>query len=167
MKFKSIKEPYYKYYTSLVGEASLIMALEGACDSQIEFFKNIDEEVVNYRYAAEKWSIKEVLQHLIDTERIFAYRALTILREDNADLPGYDHEAYVDVLKLEHVLYDSLIAEYRDLKQSNLSFLKNIKSSDYNRVGTANGVKMSIEDIGRMLVGHALHHIGIIKERYL
>jgi hypothetical protein len=167
MKFEGVNEPYFKYYIGLVQDENLIDALENACNSQIVFFKSIDDKKGNYRYAENKWSVKEVLQHLIDTERIFVYRALTFLRQANAQLPGYDHDAYVSSLKLALVPYGELVREYTDLKRSNLSFFKNIDSNDLERSGTANGVIMSVNDIGKIMVGHAHHHIEILKDRYL
>ncbi len=167
MKFEGVKEPYFEYYMGLVKEEDLIEALENACNSQIVFFKSIDDKKGNYRYAENKWSIKEILQHLIDTERIFAYRALTFLRQEGAQLPGYDHDAYVSGLKLENLPYDELVREYTDLKRSNLSFFKNINSKDLKRSGIANGVTMSIAEIGKIMVGHAHHHMEILKDRYL
>jgi len=167
MQFERIKEPFYKYYIGLVKEKRLIEAVENSAGEQIEFFSKISASKADHRYAEDKWSIKELLQHLIDTERIFLYRALTFLRQSNTELPGYDHEAYVDGLSLGHVTFEGLIEEFSDVRRSSLSFYRNIAPADLDRNGIANGNQMSIEDIGRILVGHTRHHIGIIESRYL
>jgi len=167
MPFEPIKEPFYKYYIGLVKEKSLIEAMENSANELVEFFNKIPVSKADYRYAEDKWSIKELLQHLIDTERIFVYRALTFLRQSNAVLPGYDHEAYVDELRLDHVTFEELIEEFSDVRRSTRSFYRNISPTELDRIGTANGNEMSVEAIGRIIVGHARHHMGIIESRYL
>ena len=92
MSPEPIKEPYYKYYMSLVKAEDLFAALNDSLEEQVSFFRSISSDKADHRYEPDKWSIKEILQHLIDTERIFVYRALTFLREPGVELPGYDHE---------------------------------------------------------------------------
>ena len=167
MSPEPIKEPYFKYYMSLVKVEDLFAALNDSLEEQVSFFRGISSDQADHRYAPDKWSIKEILQHLIDTERIFVYRALTFLREPGVELPGYDHENYVKNCPLDQVSFDELIEEFRQLRCSSLSFYCNADKELLNNVGIANGNEMSVDDIGRILVGHAKHHIAMISERYL
>lgn len=163
----SIKVPYFQYYIDLVQEELVVDALKNSISEQIDFLGSIPLEKADYAYAPGKWTIRQLVQHLIDTERIFNYRALTFLREENAELPGFDHDAYTDNLKLEHVEYPKLVGELMTVRLSTVTFFENIRQEDLARKGKANGVEMTVENIGRIQVGHTKHHMGIIHERYL
>jgi hypothetical protein len=114
-----------------------------------------------------KWSIKEILQHLNDVERIFIYRALRFSRLDPIDLPGFDEEYYLEATSLDEIPYRNLLSEWSSLRESSILFYKNINSKFLDRTGRASGQEFSVKSIGYILAGHTSHHIEIIKERYL
>ncbi|MCH2042796.1 MAG: DinB family protein [Saprospiraceae bacterium] len=126
--------------------------------------KNIDN---NYRYAKGKWSIKEVIQHIVDTERIMIYRALRIARGDKTSLPGFEQDDYVDVLDLENVPMNEILDEYKTVRHASISFIKRCGPKALLRIGQADNRPISVRAIACILIGHELHHIQVLEERYL
>lgn len=126
--------------------------------------KNIDG---NYRYAAGKWTIKELIQHIVDTERIMVYRALRIARGDKTALPGFEQDDYVDVLDLENIPLNAVLEEYKAVRQASIQFVKRCSQKEFLNMGTASGHPVSVRAIACILVGHELHHIKVMQERYL
>ncbi len=158
---------YYKGYINLVeGNKSLIDLLENGGTNlfrtHFETLELIGEKV----YAEGKWTIKEIVQHLIDTERIFVNRALRFVRCDQTELPGYDHNAYVPVSNANKRTLESLLEEYEILRLSTFSFFKQLNLEELQRTGIANGNEISVLAIGFILIGHPTHHFNVIKERY-
>jgi hypothetical protein len=161
------KVPYFQSYINLVPEESVVEALKNSMNEQIDFLGSIPLDKADYAYAEGKWTIKQLIQHIIDTERIFLYRAVTFVREENASVPGYDHDAYTDNLKLDHVEYPKLVGELMTVRLSTVTFFENLRTEHYLSKGNANGIELSAENIGKIIVGHSKHHIAVIKERYL
>lgn len=132
-----------------------------------QFFSSISEDKQTYRYAEGKWSCKEILQHIIDTERIFMYRCFRISRHDATPLVGFDQEIYNAPSKADHKSMDALLAEFNAIRAAFLSLIQSLTHEDLVFIGTASGSPMSARAAAYLVVGHAQWHINIIKERYL
>jgi hypothetical protein len=131
-----------------------------------ESWAAIPAEKVNYAYAEGKWTIKQMLQHVIDTERIFAYRALAIARKEPASLLGFDENEYAKNGTAAHRNWKDMLIEWRVVRQSTNLLFASFTEEQLKLTGTANGNPISVNAIGFILFGHALHHLHILKERY-
>ena len=158
---------YAANYISLVDTATVKEAVKKYGSSIVEFFKNIPSEKVDYRYAENKWSIKEMLQHLIDAERIFSYRALRIARKDKTPLPGFDENTYALASNADVRNWEDLLEEFEAVRRSSDLLLQSLSDEHYEQVGTTNDQATSVKAIGFTLFGHMLHHKNIVEERYL
>lgn len=158
---------YYSNYINLVEDDDIISVLENQIDFVKKFFINISEEKSNFRYAEGKWTIKEVFGHVIDTERIFAYRALRISRNDKTPLPGYDQDLFVKNSKFKNVSLQNLVDEFISVRKSNLKMFKNFSSEMWLNIGTANEKLISVRAIAFILAGHLLHHLKVIEQKYM
>ena len=158
---------YYKNYIELVQTNSLLDELESSVISIYSLLTGISPELSDYRYAQGKWSIKELVQHLIDTEKIFNYRALRFVRNDNQELLGYDHDEYVKQSKVNNRSITDLLEELRLQRKLTMLFFGNLDKDDLLKMGMANSANLSVRAIGFIQVGHVLHHTRIIQERYL
>lgn len=159
--------PYYETYVSLVPETDIVGALRDQSAEFEEVFSAIAEEKGSYAYAEGKWTIKEVVGHLNDCERIFAYRALRIGRGDETPLAGFDQNPYVENGNFNQTMLSDLIEEFRLLRQSSVLFFKNLSSEAWTRIGTASEAEVSARALAYIMVGHVRHHTNILKERYL
>jgi hypothetical protein len=126
----------------------------------------VSEERSNYRYAEGKWSIKEIVNHLCDTERIFAYRALRIARADATPLPGFDENAYAPEMRADERTLADLSAEWVDVRRSTLSLFRHLPAGTWERLGTASGHPCSVRALAYATAGHARHHLKVLAERY-
>jgi hypothetical protein len=154
-------------YIKKVEDEFLLEGFKRQTAETLHLFSELTEEQVNYRYAEGKWSIKEILLHLIDCERIFAYRALTFARGDQAALPGFDENEYVINSHIETRDIKSLVEEYIIVRTSTVSLFAGFHPDVLNNRGTANKIEMSVSALGFAILGHEIHHIGVIRERYL
>ena len=164
---KNEYNPYYKFYIEELGNVNLIAILNSSFDEFLTTIKNLSEEKLMYRYAGEKWTIKELIQHLIDTERIMSYRALRFSRNDTTELQGFDENWYVDNSNANDREIKDILEEFDHLRKSSISLFKNFTNEMLISFGTANGSDMSVRALGFIIAGHQLHHLKIIKERYL
>ena len=163
-----IGDYYRKYVDQIVKyEQSLPDLLKRSLDEGFIFLKSIPIEKWDYFYAKDKWTIKEILQHLIDTERVFCYRALRFSRNDPQALPGFDQDAFVQGANTHNRKVESLIKEFKNLRTSTLDLFDSFNKTSLLKVGTASGTPMSVRAAGYIIVGHQHHHFKIIKERYL
>lgn len=160
------KVEYFQYYIDLTEASTSVEALQ-ASFAEIDFLDQIPDAKGDYAYAEGKWTIKELVQHLIDTERIFTYRALSMMRNPSYNLPGYDHDAYADASDVSHLSLSELVADMRLLRQSTLSMFEKLSKSELETEGTANNIQMQVGDIGMIIAGHVVHHNNVIRERYL
>ncbi len=158
---------YYQTYISKVGEVELLEGLESNCETILAFFRSIPDYKLEYHYAEGKWNIKEILQHIIDTERIFAYRALRIARMDPTPLPGFDQDNYVLPSKASSRSFKGLLAEYKAVRKATLELFKSFDDEMLSAIGTASNSRLSTRAAGFIIVGHENHHVEVIKERYL
>lgn len=158
---------YYKTYIELVQTDSLLDELNSSVSDLCILLVDLSSKQSEYRYAPGKWSIKELVQHLIDTEKIFIYRALRFVRNDSQELLGYDHDEYVEQSKVNNRSISSLLEELQLQRKLTIQFFKHLDQDDLTKCGKANGYNLSVRAIGYIQIGHVLHHTKIIKERYL
>ncbi len=164
---KENQPEYYQYYISLVEENNGLLAMDGQIIKMQQLIGEIPVEKEDYRYAPGKWTIKEVIGHITDTERIFGYRALCIARGEQNPLPGYDDQHYVLNGNFNsRSLYD-LVHEFSVVRESNLVMFKSFDEAAKSRVGIANNNKVSIPALLFMILGHEIHHLNVIREKYL
>lgn len=165
-KVEEIPE-YYQDYVSQVKGDDVLTVLKIADLQTSAFFGGIEKDAWEYAYAPEKWTIKEVLLHIIDTERVFAYRALRISRGDMTPLPGFDQDDFVPNSNANKRSPKSLIAEYRAVRSATIHLLQHFTQDMWEQFGVASGVKFSPLVLAFIMAGHEKHHINILKERYL
>ena len=158
---------YFNRYINLVDDEEILIVLEKNNNNLRELFDLLVESQGEYRYAEDKWSIKELLVHLIDAERIFCYRALSFARNDSTDLPGFDHDEYVKYSDANNRTLNDIAKEFEAVRRSTIALYKNFSTEILNASGTANGNKLTVTAIGYIIVGHATHHINILEEKYL
>ncbi|MEL1244263.1 DinB family protein [Flavobacterium sp. DGU11] len=160
--------PYQEAYIHLVNEEyTLTEELEISVHNLIHFVREIPMDKYDYRYAEGKWTIKDILQHIIDSERIFAYRALRFSRNDTTPLPGFDENSYAANTDAAKRSINDLLTEMSAVRHANIMMFKSFTAEDLIRKGTASGYTVSVRALGFLLVGHQNHHIKIFKERYL
>ncbi|KOY84854.1 hypothetical protein AD998_00655 [bacterium 336/3] len=159
--------PYAETYIQHINNDNILDVLQERIKIVKQIYNQIDEQKANFRYAPEKWSIKEVLLHVVDTERIFAYRAISIARGDTRSLMGFDQDTFVQHSLADKRTLSSIIEEFEAIRISNISLFKNIDASALNLKGNANGYDVTPLAIAFMLAGHEIHHTKIILERYL
>ena len=163
---QTVPQWYHRYIFS-VQEEELITAFQSHTQSLLETLEGLSEEQWAYRYAPEKWTVKEVVQHIIDAERIFCYRALCFARKESTSLPGFDEVDYAAHSKANLRSSASLLEELRVVQQSSVYLFSSLDEDQLATFGIANGSPVSVNAIGFVLIGHTLHHLAILKERYL
>ncbi|AWH86086.1 damage-inducible protein DinB [Flavobacterium album] len=155
-------------YIHLVNpEYSLTEELEISVHNLTHFVREIPMDKYDYRYAEGKWTIKDILQHVIDSERIFAYRALRFSRNDNTPLPGFDENSFAANTDATKRSINDLLTEMSAVRHANIMMFKSFTQDELLRKGTASGYTVSVRALGFLLIGHQNHHIKIFKERYL
>ncbi len=161
--------PYFEQYIKLVSKenVSIIEYLE---KSQYEFevlMRYLPKEKHDFAYAEGKWTMKELIQHIIDTERIFCYRALCFARNDKTSLPGFDQDIFVDNDTANERDYYDLLDEMATLRKSSIQLYKSFSEEALLRIGVASENEMSVRALGYLFSGHQIHHLNVVKERYL
>jgi len=157
---------YYKKYIEQVDGDNYLSALKMLQPKTVAFLNSLDAAKWNYRYATGKWSIKEAMLHVIDTERIMTYRALRIARNDKTPLPGYEQDDYIPYTDAENRSPASIIEEYKAVRGATISMFSNFNDEMLSRVGTASGNPFTPRALGYIIAGHELHHMQIIRQRY-
>ena len=158
---------YYETYVSLVPETDIVAAMREQLHEVEQIFAEITEEKSLFAYAENKWTIKELLGHLIDGERIFAYRALRISRADETPIEGFEQDDYVENANFNSIKLADLIEEFTLSRKVTLIFFKNLTENAWLRIGTASDVPVSVRALAFMMVGHIRHHLRILREKYL
>ncbi len=164
---KSEYAEYYERYVSLVEEADIVAVLERQQAELLEVFQTITEEKSLYAYAEGKWSIRELIGHLIDGERIFAYRALRISRADKTPIEGFEQEDYIENSNFNNTPLSDLTEELLLTRKANVIFFKNLSADAWLRTGTASDNPISVFALAYIMAGHIRHHLKILNERYL
>lgn len=158
---------YFEIYISQVEEDDLGEAFKNQFSKIIAFLGSIDEAKGGYAYAPGKWTLKELLQHIIDAERIFDYRALCFARNETISLPSFDEKLYADNSNANRRSWESLSNEFINVRRSTEDLYKNFSDKILQQTGIANNNKTSVLSMGFITVGHVTHHIKVIKERYI
>lgn len=157
---------YYKTYVDLVEEVDFLKVLKENTAKSLTWINQFTEDQWNYRYAVNKWTVKELWIHLIDSERIFAYRALRIGRGDKTPLAGFDQNDYIPAAKSANRSTASIIAEYQAVRNASISLFENMDQEMLDQLGEASGSPTSALAIAHIIVGHEIHHSTILRERY-
>lgn len=158
--------PAHAAYVSLVEEDDILSAMEQQSSSMQKFLASIDEARASHRYAEGKWSVKEVIGHIADAERVIGYRALAIARGEQQSLPGFDENAYVANANFDDWKLGDLAEHYALVRRANIVFFKNLRPEAWARRGTANHAPVSVNGLAYVIVGHERHHLGVLRERY-
>ncbi len=159
--------PYYHTYISQVREGDIIKILENQLEETLQLLKGLSEKKALYRYAPDKWSIKEIIGHVIDVERVFAYRALNIARNDKSELPGMEQDDYVKFAKFDDLPLTDLLEEFRHVRRSNIFLFKSFDEEMQMRKGIASGCEFTVRTFPFIIAGHEKHHQTVLRERYL
>ena len=159
--------PFYHTYVMALGDVDLLDELRNGKQVLLSLLEEIPEEKLTYAYAEGKWTLAEALVHMLDTERIFQYRALCIARNDKSEFPGFDQDAYVPVSNANNRSKKDLINEYVAVRDSSITLFASLDEEALKRVGVASGSKMSVRALGFITSGHQAHHVHILRERYL
>lgn len=159
--------PYYGAYISRVPEGDLLELLAGQIGETVGLLRSIPEARGTYRYAPDKWSIKDVLGHVCDTERIMSYRALRIARGDQTPLPGFEQNDYVPMAHCDRRTLTDLGEELSAIRQATLHLFRHFDAEALIRRGTASGKPFTPRALGYVIAGHERHHVSILRDRYL
>ncbi len=159
--------PFYKGYIGQVIEDDAITALEAELNESLAFFRGIDEQASRTAYAEGKWTIRELLGHIIDAERVMSYRALRFARNDQTELPGFEEADFVRGASFNDVSMGDMLREFEHLRRANILMFRNLSPAAWDRRGTANGNQISVRALAFVIAGHEKHHRKIVKERYL
>ena len=158
---------YFQRYINQVKEDDLKMAFKNQMPAAEIFFQSITEELSKKKYAEDKWTIKEVLQHIIDTERVFSYRAMCFARREQHILPSFDENSYATNSNANHRNWNNLIQEFTATRTSTECLFNSFTDDALNSIGKASDYTITAAAIGFVTVGHVNHHIRIIQERYI
>ncbi|MEI4828123.1 DinB family protein [Bacillus sp. FJAT-53711] len=159
--------PYYATYINLLPDGDIIHILEQQMKETILLLTGISDDEGYFRYAPNKWSIKEVIGHIADTERIMGYRLLSIARGETAELPGYNDDMYVLRAAFDKQSMQDLLENLTVVRQSTVHLLKSLDKEAWLQRGIANNSEVTVRALANIIAGHELHHRQIIKERYL
>ena len=159
--------PFYKNYIIGLGTVNLLEILNDSLHEILKTVKDLPEEKLIFRYAKGKWTIKELVQHIIDAERVLSYRALRFSRNDVTDLHGFNEDWYVDNSNGNDRDFSELLHELELIRNASISLFKSFSNEMLTMTGSANGSLMSVRALGFIIAGHQMHHLKIIKEKYL
>ncbi|WP_370086637.1 DinB family protein [Ekhidna sp.] len=157
---------FYQGYVRTLGEGELVPLLLKSGDDFIGFCRNLTEAQGRYKYAPDKWSIKDVILHLIDSERVFAYRALRFARNDKTELSGFEQDDYVPEAHADERTIHNLLTEFTNVRAATVDLFSSFNDEIRKRSGIANGVQISVEALGYIISGHLVHHMNVLNERY-
>jgi uncharacterized damage-inducible protein DinB len=159
--------PYVTQYIALLPDDGMVLEhLRTNLETTQTFLRALPEEKLNYRYAEGKWTIKEILQHISDDERIYAYRALRFARNDSTDLAGFDQDEYTRNAEANARTLDDLLGELATVRAATISLYNGLGEGSLRRAGVASGNVMSVRAIAYHIAGHELRHLNIIRTRY-
>ncbi|HEY0658563.1 MAG TPA: DinB family protein [Pyrinomonadaceae bacterium] len=164
---KSEYAPYYETYVSLVNETDIVPTLQNQLIEMQNLLAEITEENGAHAYAEGKWTIKELVGHLIDGEKIFAYRALRISRADKTPMEGFEQNGYIENANFNSCRLADLAEEFTLLRRANILFFKSLTGEAWLRRGTASDAEVSVRALAYIMVGHVRHHANILRSRYL
>jgi len=159
--------PYYYTYIDRISSDDVVGALESQLDPALRLFATITEEHSLHRYAPDKWSIRQLLNHVSDTERVFLYRALWFSRGFDTPLPAFDQNIAVPHAAADQFSWASHVADFSAVRAATLSFFRNLPDDAWSRTGIASGNPVSVRALAYIIAGHVAHHVAVLEERYL
>jgi hypothetical protein len=157
---------FYAGYVSLVPETDVLRVLEEQVDDLRRYAAAVPPERERFRYAPEKWSVRELFGHVADAERVFGYRALCIGRGERGPLPGFDEKEYVAQSRLDEFPLQDHVADFAAMRRANVGLLSRFDATEWGRSGTANNSSVSVRALAFIMAGHVRHHLGILRSRY-
>lgn len=160
-------DPYYQQYLNLVPDGDVLELLEAQLSETLAAAEGLSDEQARYRYAAGKWSVKEVLGHLADVERVLSHRAFRISRGDRTVLAGFEENDYIANANYDQRPLESVVAELSQARAASLAFFRSITPEMTTLRGVANEAEVTVRALPWILVGHERHHLGVLRERYL
>ena len=174
MDYKRIEKPskseygaYFQRYIDLVNEDSIIETLTNQLNEALSLYYSLEKSKIDYRYAEGKWSIKELIIHILDAERIFTYRALRIARKDKTPLVGFEQDDYINNINWDNYAFESVLEEYELVRKHTIIFFNNMTAEMFQQVGISSDLNLAVKAIPFIIAGHERHHLNIIKSRYL
>lgn len=159
--------PYYDTYVSKVPNGDIIQLLSTQINETMALLGDLPEKQAEYRYAPDKWNVKEVIGHMSDTERVFAYRALRFSRNDATPIPGFEQESFTKAANFSERTLADLVDEFRTVRQSTIHLFTGMSEEMMTRTGTASQAAISVRALAYLIAGHERHHVGILQARYL
>ena len=159
--------PYYFTYIHQITGDDILGILEGQLANSLKFLRTISEEVSLYRYAPEKWSIRQLLNHVTDTERTTAFRALWFARGFESPLPSYDQNTAASGARADKVSWAAHVEEFQHVRRSTISLFRNMPSDAWLRSGTASDNRFTVRALAYIIAGHFVHHVTVLRDRYL
>lgn len=159
--------PYYFRYIDLVSDGNILQVLRSQMEEALSLFSGISEEKSLYRYQPEKWSIRELLGHVNDAERVFSYRALSFARGDSGPLPSFDQNAWAPVAHSDDHSWASHVEEFQAVRLATLTLMRNFSPEAWMRRGTASGNPFTVRALAFIAAGHVTHHLNVLKDKYL
>jgi hypothetical protein len=159
--------PYYLTYIDRVSGDNIVDVMKLQLDDTAEILAGISEEKSLYRYAPDKWSIRQVINHLNDTERVFAFRAMWFARGFSDPLPSFDQTISATAARADDYSWASHVQEFQKIRQATLAFFRNLPVEAWLRSGIASGNSVTVNALGYIIAGHVAHHLAIVQQRYL
>ncbi len=159
--------PYFAEYLQFDADANLLEVFDLQTKQILHIYSALSEQDANYAYADGKWSLKQLLGHMVDSERVFAYRALAISRGEAQSLPGFDENEYMDQAGYENQSVAEVLAQYQTTRAATIALIQSFTLTQGNAIGLANGHKISARALSWMIAGHEKHHYNVIQARYL
>ena len=159
--------PFYSGYVSRVPPGDIIALLESQIEDTLQLFNDLSDEDAAFRYAPGKWSIKQIVGHMIDSERVFVFRALSFSRNESKPLPGYDQDEYTQAANFDQRRWQGLLDEFRIVRRATVLFLRGLDEAMMERTGVANDVDFTVRALAYIIAGHERHHVHVLRERYL
>jgi len=158
--------PFYQKYVSLIPNGNILEVMEKQNEQFCEFLAQFDEERADYRYAKDKWSIKEVIAHLIDVELVFMYRAFRFSRNDKASLHGFDQDEFISNGDFSKLTLSELVEQFYHMRKAAIPMFSSFTKKMWIRKGTASDNSFSVRAIAYIMVGHVIHHMRVIHQKY-
>jgi hypothetical protein len=157
----------YQGYIDQISETEILQVLRSQMDDLDVLMDRVAPENETYRYAPDKWSIREMVGHLIDGERVFGFRAFCIARGEQQNLPGFDQDEYLATAPYNNIELEDLLSELRLIRLGNIAMFRTLDEQSWDRTGTANANQISVRAIAFIMAGHVRHHMKVLRERYL
>jgi hypothetical protein len=158
---------WYAKYVARVADGDVVRTLERQVDDTIALLRSLPEHRAGHRYASGKWSIRELVGHLCDSERVFTYRAMRFARGDETPLAGFDEKTYVANARFDDRTLASLVLELQAVRRGTAAFFEHLEPEAWNRRGLANANPVTVRALAWIIAGHELHHVTVLRERYL